>query len=396
MKRFFVRHAKSSALLVTLSIHVALLVVATGFVAFKTLIEPTIRFVDPPVERSRPRIPATLRLPAHSASKRAPKPRIEQKPLRITSIKPAAFTLPPVAMIGVPMEGVRDGAQEGIPIGFNAEFNFFESKAKGEKVCFVVHFGPATIGKTPYSHMTGYTIRKRLEDIVSALPDYTLFNVACYWAGDTCALSPQMLLANPANKQTMMDWMAPVNPLEGNYDHCFAWKGAESRVKAARAQWPTRVEGLPFYSPKWVYPYVVPNHLEQKYLGENKDFMHWGRGVAWAVLTQKPDTIFVLTTNYIDGWGGGGKGAPTKMVAGYKKMMLDVYGPDKRTWPTINVVVLSHAGKDASAAHNVLDAQFGPIVRAFKGDGSVIEDIAKFMNDTEKKLMRKFAAEHGD
>ncbi|VGO13789.1 hypothetical protein PDESU_02346 [Pontiella desulfatans] len=393
MKRFFAKHAKSSALLLTLSIHAALLIVATGFVAFKILVEPPVEFRPAQFDRKRPNVPLKLK-PPKTRTPKAPKPRL-QEPKRITAIKPTNVILPRMAMIGVPMLGNTDGANEGLSIGFDTEFNFFDSQAKGEKVCFIVHFGPATIGKTPYSRMTGYTIRKRLEDIVGQLPDYALFNVACYWAGDTCAMAPQMMLANPANKEKVLDWMEPVNPLEGNYSHCFAWNDAESRVRSARNQWPTRVEPLPGYSTKWAYPYVVPEPLEKKYLG-NKGFTHWGRAVAWSILTQQPDTIFVLTTNYIDGWGGGGKGEPAKMVAGYKKMMLDAYGPDKKRWPTINVVVLAHAGKDSTGAHNVLDSQFGPIVRAFHGDGSVIEDISKFMNDAEKKLLRQYASEHGE
>jgi hypothetical protein len=395
MKRFFSRHSKSSAFIFTLTLHAVMLIMATGFVAFKHFIKPPPEFIGHQVEHIRPHLPTKLRPPKTSSSRKAPCPSITQRPERITSIKPVDVTLPPVAMIGLPIKGYREQGNDGVSISFDTSFDFFKSKAKGEKVCFIVHFGPATIGKTPYSRMTGYTIRKRLEEIVTGLPEYALFNVACYWASDTCAISPNMMLATPTNKQKVMNWMAPVNPLEGKYKHCFVWQDAGARVKTARNHWPTRVDNLPFYSPKWVFPYTVPDEVEQKYLGNIK-YTHWGRAVAWSLLTQKPDTIFVLTTNYIDGWGGGSKGEPGKMVAGYKKMLLDVYGPDKDRWPTINVVVLAHADKGKSSALNILNTQFGPIVRSFNGDGSVIGDISEFMNDAEKKLMKKYKSDHTD
>jgi len=395
MKRFFVRHAKSSALIITLSLHGVLLIIAVGFVAFQVLIPPEPRFKGVKVDHIHPNVPLILK-PFQTSSKNPPRPVIKPQPIHITSVKTTSVTIPPVAMIGVPMIGRTEPDETGLAFTFDTNVNFFDSEANGEKVCFVVHFGPATIGKNPYSRMTGYTIRKRLEEIVYALPDYVLFNVACYWAGDTCAMSPHMMLANVENKQKMLDWMEPVNPLEGNYDHCFAWQKSGSRVEAARREWPKRVEDLPSYSPKWIYPYGVPDSIEEKYLGKETGFLHWGRGVAWSILTQKPDTIFVLTTNYIDGWGNGNNGAPEKMVAGYKKMIRDIYGPDKNRWPTLNVVVLSHAGRDSAKAHEVLNSQFGPLVKAFRGSGAVIDEISKFMNADERKLLGKYASEYGE
>ena len=102
---------------------------------------------------------------------------------------------------------------------------------------------------------------------------------------------------------------------------------------------------------------MVPKEQEQKYAPTaTGGFMHWGRGVAWAILEQKADTIFVLTTNYIDGWKKqkGASGVQSgKMTASLKKMCMDVYGPDKKTWPTINVVVLAKAGKDSQEHRQV-------------------------------------------
>jgi len=394
VKTFLARHIKSSAFLTTVIIHVILVVMATGFIAIKVFIEPTLDVRAVSIDHQRPNIPIRLRPLKATRGGKTSAPRMQPQTKRIAFIKPVNISLPPLAMIPVPLSGMNDDADAGLSIGFPSDLPFFEMKAQGEKVCYIVHFGPATIGANPYSRMTGYTIRKRLEDFVSVLPEYTLFNVACYWAGDTCAVAPDMMLATSENKQLVSSWMETVNPLEGSYDHCFDWQDASQRVRSARNAWPTRVDSLPFYSPRWVYPYEVPKQMEQKYLDDDHAFTHWGRAVAWAMLTQKPDTIFVLTTNYIDGWGNGNAGEPTKLAAGYKKLVHDIYGMDKKKWPTLNVVVLAPAGQDSGKAYNVLHGQFGPLVKAFKGEGSVIEDITEFMNTEEKVLLHEYAKQY--
>jgi hypothetical protein len=393
MKRFFARHAKSSAVVVSLIIHGGLIISALSIIAVRVLTDPPHEFRPTSIERKPPKKPLNFK-PFQPTSKRPQKPVINREPKRITTTKPIEIAIPPVAMIGIPIARASNESDHELLTAPIADIDFFDAGAKGEKVCFIVHFGPATIGKTPYSRMTGYTIRKRLEEIISRLPDYALFNVACYWASDTCAMSPKMIPASSNHKQMLRDWMTSVNPLEGEYDHCFVWQNAEERINSARTQWPTRVEQLPAYSPQWVYPYTVPAEQERKYLDEDSNYVHWGRAVTWSILTQKPDTIFVLTTNYIDYWGSGNRGDPSKMVSSYKKMLRDVYGPNRKIWPTLNVVVLSRAGQNSNRAHEILTEQFGPVINMLQGSGSVIEDISDFMNEDEKKLLRKYNSEH--
>ncbi|MCK4564204.1 MAG: hypothetical protein KAU94_06000 [Verrucomicrobia bacterium] len=302
-KRFFSSHAKSSAMVVSLVLHAVLIVIAVSFVAVTVVTKDEQKFEAKHVKRPK-MPPKRLQIPVKVNKK--PKPKLRKR-LVVKTVNRKVPEIRMPEMTGVKGGTVGMGGEGGMEsIGFNLpEINFFGTKAKGEKVCFIVHFGPATIGDNPYKRMTGYTLRKRLEDMVNELPGYVLFNVACYWMRDTCAMTPKMMPANTANKKMVMDWMAPVNPLEGKYSHNFVWGGAGKRINNARGRWPTRVDKLPFYSIKWAYPYVVPGELTKKYLSGSKDgYVHWNRAVAWAILTQKPDTIFVLTTNYIDGWGG--------------------------------------------------------------------------------------------
>ncbi len=380
-------------MVVSLVIHAVIIVVAITVVVAKVLIPEDPDFQVKKVKRPK-MPPKKIQVPV-DVKKRKPKPRLRKR-IVVNKKTFADIKMPEISGVKGGMGGGSDGDGGGM-IGFTMpEFDFFGSKSSGEKVCFIVHFGPATIGDNPYERMTGYTIRNRLEELVNGLPEFTLFNVACYWMSDTTAMSPKIMQASPDNKKKVMEWMAPVNPLEGEYNHCFSWKTAKGSVNSARKKYPKRVDkGLPFYSPKWVYPYVVPPAQQKRYLPNGKDFVHWGRGVAWAILTQKPDTIFVLTTNYIDGWGGGKSGQPKKMADAYRKMCLDVYGPDKKTWPTINIVVLSNAGKDPAVASKVLKEQFWPVMSRFRGKGSVIRDITDYMNKEEKEMYENYESKYG-
>ncbi len=377
--------------MVSMALHAVLIMVALSFVAVTVIQKDDQTFEAKPVNRPKMKL-KKLQVPVKIQKKKTQKPKLRKRvvvkqPLKVPDIK-----MPEITGVkgGMGAAGAGDGGGNGI--GFTMpEIDFFGAKGKGEKVVFIVHFGPATIGNNPYERMTGYTIRKRLEDLINELPGVSLFNVAAYWMNDTDALSPEIMLATPQNKQKVMDWMKPVNPLEGKYEHCFVWKDAAAKIKSAEKKYPQKVTGLPFYSPAWVYPYEVPGNINTKYLGQGKKFVHWNRGVTWALQTQKPDTIFILTTNYIDDWGNGGKGNPSKLSSAYKDMIRDIYGPDKNRWPTLNVVVLKHKSADPDV---VLNSQFGPIISAFRGNGSVIRDISKYMTDEERALYKDYRSQY--
>ncbi len=396
-KRFFANHSKSSAVVISLVIHAILIVVALSFVAVTVIQREDNQFAGKQVVRPRKQL-KKLKVPVKIKKQRKPKLR-KRLVAKNLNRKIPEIQMPEITGIkgGIGSMG-GDGGVSGI--GFSMpEIDFFGAKAKGEKVVFVVHFGPMTgvgLDATPYTRMTAYIIRKRLEDMVVSMPEYTLFNVISYYVYDAVAIAPSMMLATADNKQKVVNWMESVNPLEGNYDNCFDWKGARQSINQAKGNWPTLVDhGLPFYSLKWAYPYQVPQKTAGKYLPEGKNYIHWSRGVAWAILTQKPDTIFVLTTNYVDSWGLGDDGEPSKIMASYKKMFMDIYGPDKKTWPTINVVVLTNAGAGSQGAYNVLNSQFSPIWKGTKGTGSVIEDISEYMTEEEKELMHQYRLEYG-
>ena len=46
------------------------------------------------------------------------------------------------------------------------------------------------------------------------------------------------------------------------------------------------------------------------------------------------------------------------MARSFANMIRDTYGPDKKSWPSINVIVLTEAGKDSESAYKCLNEDF--------------------------------------
>ena len=94
-------------------------------------------------------------------------------------------------------------------------------------------------------------------------------------------------------------------------------------------------------------------------------------------MEQKPDAIFILTTNYI----GEDEATMVKMLTNISK---DIYGEDSRKFPTINVVLMRTL-LNPDWVENYLP-RFLPIVNAFRGKYSVIDDIRDLMTEAEEML----------
>lgn len=186
--------------------------------------------------------------------------------------------------------------------------------------------------------------------------------------------------------------MAPVNPVEGTTDTYGSEFGAFSG-RLARTAWGQKLDqNLPSFGPAWYYNYVAPRSEQQKYFNAVTSYnptIHWALGTFWALTTQKLDTIYVLTTNYLPT----DEDHPKHFAKAYQKICEDIYDLQGMKRPTINVVVLSHAGRNPVGATRTLE-RFSPIIRASKGDGSVIEDIRDYMTRAEKKRLESYAGQN--
>jgi len=209
--RFFAKHAKSSAIVFSLALHALLITVAFTFVAIRIFIPRDPGFVGV-LHQPKPRIIKCFPKPANVSRRTTPRPTLKPVTIKTVSLKPTHFVIPTIAAINAPFSLEQSDDMERLSCNFGGELKFIgDMTQKGEKVVFLVHAGPATTAgrekeQTPRSRMTFYTIRTRLNELVAELPEYTLFNVAFYWAGHTTPMAPNMLQATQANKRMMQDW----------------------------------------------------------------------------------------------------------------------------------------------------------------------------------------------
>ncbi|VGO14782.1 hypothetical protein PDESU_03351 [Pontiella desulfatans] len=393
-KPFFAKHAKSSAAMVSLGIHAAIILAAASFVAFKVIVKEEKVFVAK--ENKRPKMKLKkLQVPIKMEKRKKQTAKLRK---RVVAKNPRRtqmdITMPEITGVMGGMGAMDVSGGLGGDIGFNIpEINFFGVKKKSEKVVFVVLAGPASTNgsngyQSPKSRMCFYTLRARLNDMVQSLPEYALFNATFFMSEITTPFSTNMLLATQENKDLLVEWGSTVNPLEleetygpgNNYEGFWAkyitldWENGD--------RW--EGEDLPPVYPKWLYRYEpgprILKHFPKNGVKLKKEFEHWNKAVCFA-FEQKPDTIFILTTNYIGE-------EPGVLTQSFMDICTDIYGPDRKRFPTINVVVLTRPGQNAEGASNVLDTYIS-IINKFRGKGEIINDIRDHMTVEEKAAMEK-------
>ena len=201
----------------------------------------------------------------------------------------------------------------------------------------------------------------------------------------TTPFSTNMLLATESNKEKMIEWGSTVNPLhlELTYGPETIYEGFWERFESL--DWyagEIMTNDVPPIYPKWLYRYYPGDHIQKHFipgLRDERTFIHWNRAVCFA-LEQKPDTIFVLTTNYI-----GEDEQP--MIQMLTDICKDIYGNDSRKHPTINTVVMTRGG-NVQASENALN-KFIPIVNHFRGRYEMILDIRDHMTREELEFLEE-------
>jgi hypothetical protein len=393
-KLFFAKHAKSSAMLVTLAIHAAIVVVAIGFVAFTVITKEEKVFEAKEVNRPQMKL-KKLQVPVKIEKRKKSTPKLRKRVVAKTTRRTANIQMPEITGVLGGMGAMNISGGIGKDIGFTMpEINFFGIKKKSEKVVFVVLAGPASTNgsngrQSPKSRMCFYTLRARLNDMVEALPEYALFNATFFMAQITTPFSTNMLLATEENKALMKEWASTVNPLEleETYGPGDNYEGFWQRFIALDWEKGERWEGpdVPPVYPKWLYHYNPGPHIQKFFRqGENEredqEFVHWNRAACFA-LEQKPDAIFILTTNYI----GEDENAITQA---FLDICAYLYGPDRKKYPSINVVVMARSGQDEDGVSNVM-SKYMPIVNTFRGKTEAVNDIRDLMTPEERAAMDK-------
>jgi len=223
-KRFFARHAKSSAALISLGIHAILIVVALSFVAVSVIQKDESAFVAKPVERPKMNL-RKLQVPVNIKKKQMQKPKMRR---RIT-VQPK---LNPMQDIKMPeITGVKGGMGGGIAgsigdagsIGFSMpELEIFGVKGKGEKIVLLLDTGNQML-EDEMGGIPAYTIIKNeMLRIIEELPPTALFNLIVFQGGNAQALFPSLAFASDTNAAKARAWLEPLNASDdavrtGNY-----------------------------------------------------------------------------------------------------------------------------------------------------------------------------------
>jgi hypothetical protein len=214
-KRFFARHAKSSAALVSLGIHAVLIVVAISFVAVSVIQKEESKFEVKPVSRPRMQL-KKLQVPVNVRKKKVQKPRLRK---RIVVRPKMNQNMPDIKMPEI--TGVKGGIGNaggaglggGGGLGFSMpEIEVFGVKGKGEKIFIILDSTPWIM----YDELGGipaYTlIKDELVRILGNLNPTVLFNVAVFGHGSgSYSLFPRLMPASAANVDKVENWLKPLN-----------------------------------------------------------------------------------------------------------------------------------------------------------------------------------------
>ncbi len=208
-KRFFLNHAKSSAMVVSLGIHAVLIVVAISFVAV-TVVKKAHNQFDASIV-TRPSLPSKkLQVPVKMKKKR-PKPKLRKQISVKTRMdrKIPEIKLPEIKGI---KEGLGSADDNLGGVGFSVpEVDVFGVKSKGEKV-FLILDSREFIMYDEVGGIIGYTlIKDELVRIIDSLPPTTLFNIAVFDSKKRVVLFKNMVPASQANVDKIRKWLEPLN-----------------------------------------------------------------------------------------------------------------------------------------------------------------------------------------
>jgi hypothetical protein len=212
-KRFFANHAKSSAMVVSLAIHAALILVAISFVAVTVIQKEEQKFEGKHV--ARPKMPIKkLQVPVKVKKKR-PKPKLRRQitvKARMDRKMPD-IKMPEIAGVKGGIGSVGDGGLGGAAgVGFTMpEIEVFGIKGKGEKICIILDSSPE-IMEDELGGIPAYTIiKEELVRILDGLPPTALFNIIVYEPNRSFMLFPNMVSASSANVARVDEWLKPLN-----------------------------------------------------------------------------------------------------------------------------------------------------------------------------------------
>ena len=211
---------RSSALLVTIVVHVVFFLIAGTYVALEVIERHEAKFEAKQIARPKMKL-KKLRVPVKFQKKvkqSAPQlsARMTANPVNVKSVD---FKMPDTAGLGGGSGGLGGGSISfGGSLGFaSTQIDLFGLKSSGEKMVFLLDAGGGMMADD-LGGIPAYTIIKNeLLSMIDLMPPTALFNVLVFDHQECRALSPDMVPASDANLQRFRQWIMPLNAQDQNY-----------------------------------------------------------------------------------------------------------------------------------------------------------------------------------
>jgi hypothetical protein len=208
----------SSALIVSIAVHVLLLFAAGAFVAVSVIQRSETKFQGKQIVRPKMQL-KKLQVPVKVEQKvRQQAPALNQRvtaPPKLTT-KAVDFKMPEMSGFGSGVN-ITGGGFRG-SLGFaTTQLNVFGLKSRGEKVVFILSTDDEML-TDDIGGIPAYTIIKQeLINLIGSLPPTTLFNVVVYSGWNGVAFSGELSSASDANVKQLKAWLDPLNADKKKY-----------------------------------------------------------------------------------------------------------------------------------------------------------------------------------
>lgn len=275
------RIVNSSAALISIGIHAALILVLGGMVALKFYKKQGAGFQ---VEDQKPKLERRkLQMPVKTQPfvEQMTKPKL-QTTSRITANAPQMVNIPEqgeyVKMAPMPTfkSGYTNFVQMDRTLEFNSKYrdvsfgissvDFFGTRGKAEKVAVVVDTSKAMLYDNRGGAGSYLMVHEDLKAVIGGMRSATLFNVVLFDGNKVSLFNPALVPATPTAKTNLLEWIGGINT-------------NLARVGLA--------DDLPQYAPRRQYDIPMAQ----------SDISGWLKGFQAAV-ELKPEIIFVLSSDW--------------------------------------------------------------------------------------------------
>lgn len=275
------RIVSSSAAIISIGIHVALVLLAGGIVAMKFYKKNGAGFQ---VEEQKPKLERRkLQLPVKTEPfiEQMTKPKL-QTTSRITANTPQMVNIPEqgeyVKM--APMPTFKGGYTNFVQMDRTLEFNskyrdvsfgvsavdFFGTRGKAEKIVIVVDTSKAMLLDERGGSESYQMVHDDLKEVIDGMRSATLFNVVLFDDKKVALFNPALIPATPSAKTNVLEWIGGINT-------------NLARVGLA--------DGMANYAPKKTYDIPMAS----------RDISGWLKGFQ-AAIELKPEIVFVLGSDW--------------------------------------------------------------------------------------------------